>query len=158
MSSAEQNIVATWRPEMAQFYKGIDAQQCAKEIESIGDSATPKQIVDKARSEDTELHKAFEWRDDVAAENWRCQQARTLCSNLIIYRPERKPEEPPTRYFYKASNGVGYQKAEYIYLNDDEHAALVARAQQELKAWKRRYSGIEELREIFDAIDEIIGS
>lgn len=150
------NVVARWRPSMAAMYVGIDPQRCADEIDSIGESATPAQIVDKARDERTELHKAFEWRDDVAAESWRRSQARKLCSNLIIYRQEASPETPHTRYFYKASQERGYQKSEYIYRNDSEHSALIARAKAELSAWKNRYAGIQEFAEIFDAIEEFI--
>lgn len=153
----EKNIVACWRPEFKSLYKGVDAQKCASEIESIGDDVTPQEIVDKARNDRTELHKAFEWRDDVAAEKYRVYQARQLCINLIIRREEVTADTPPTRFFYKASGNRGYQKSEYIYRNDDEHAALLARANNELLAWKRRYAGIEELSEIFDTIEKLVG-
>ena len=42
-------ITAKWERGFESFYKGIDANEVAQEIISIGDDATPQQIVDKAR-------------------------------------------------------------------------------------------------------------
>ena len=45
---------------MQSLYKGVDPQKVAEEIMGIGESATPRQIVDRARDEKSELHKCFE--------------------------------------------------------------------------------------------------
>ena len=62
---------AKWLDEFKSLYKGADAQLVADEIMSIGDAATPQQIVEKARDEATELHKCFTWDDRIAAEKYR---------------------------------------------------------------------------------------
>ena len=76
-------IVAKWKEGIG-FYKGISAQKVAEEIASIGESATPQQIVDRARDENSELHKCFEWDDSIAAENWRKQQARIIGRDSVF--------------------------------------------------------------------------
>ena len=68
-----------WR--FSDMYKA-DAEKVSKEIESI-QNATPKNILEFARSENTELHKCFEWDDTKAAEKYRLQQARQIVCNLI---------------------------------------------------------------------------
>lgn len=49
---------AKWR--VKGIYKA-DATKCAMEINDIGEEATAEQVLDKARSSDTELHKCFDW-------------------------------------------------------------------------------------------------
>ena len=59
--------LATW----GTYRFKADAQKCADEIMEICDeleSATPQQILDKARDSNTELHKCFTWDDTEAAE------------------------------------------------------------------------------------------
>lgn len=60
-------ITAIWRPDMAGLFKGVDPMKVANEIMEIGESVTPRQIVDRARDENSELHKCFEWDDAKAA-------------------------------------------------------------------------------------------
>ena len=60
---------------------GIDAQTAGSELDRIrrrDGTIRPDVVVDEARPEEAPLHPAFEWRDPVAAEQWREHQARTL--------------------------------------------------------------------------------
>ena len=41
-------IIATWKRGFEGLHKGTDAQKVAEEIISIGDDATPQQIVERA--------------------------------------------------------------------------------------------------------------
>lgn len=146
-------ITATWRSGQGEnFYKGIDAQKVADEIMSIGDSATPKEIVDRARDEASELHKCFEWDDTVAAEKWRIQQARQVTYFLVIKEEEKPKDRPEIRFFVMPKNGEGYKKTEYIVKIDLEYENLLKKAWAELRAFKQRYSILKELQEIFDLI------
>lgn len=143
---------AIWRPDLADMYKGVDPQKCAEEIMSIGESATPRQIVDKARDEASELHKCFEWDDAKAALGYRLQQARTLVHVLVIEEKNPEPEKPPIRMFHQVERGGGYKPITVIYKNDDEYGRLLKQAYMELHAFKLKYSRLTELREILDLI------
>jgi hypothetical protein len=60
---------------------GIDAQTAGSELDRIrrrDGTIRPDVVVDEARPEEAPLHPAFEWRDPVAAEQWREHQASTL--------------------------------------------------------------------------------
>ena len=61
-----------------------DARKVYDELQSIGNTYTPEQIVDFARDENTELHKCFQWDDSIAAESWRKQQARQIVQSLVV--------------------------------------------------------------------------
>ena len=146
--------IVTWRPEFQGFYKGIDAQKVANEIVSIGDSATPQQIVEKARLEYTELHKCFEWNDKTAAEMYRITQARQVVRHLVIedVAPARE-DHAPLRFFVEPQKGKGYKTIETVFRNESEYRQLLGQAMSELHAFKQKYARLSELKEIFDLID-----
>lgn len=137
---------------MAAMYKGVDPNAVAQEIMSIGESATPRQIVDKARDESTELHKCFEWDDAKAALGYRLQQARTLVHVLVIEDEQLKPDTPPVRFFYKVENDAGYKPTQFIIKKEDEYQQLLQRAYAELHAFKMKYARLTELQDILDLI------
>jgi hypothetical protein len=147
-------IKTIWRSEVASLYKGIDAQMVADEIANIGEAVTAEQIVDKAKDKNTELHKCFTWDDESAAEKYRIIEARQIVRHLVREElPDVKNDTPPLRVFYKTNNGEGYKHIERtIIKKEDEYQALLARAMMELRAFKAKYSMLEELREILDLI------
>lgn len=140
-------ITATWK--INGLFKA-DAQLVASEIALLGDEVTPEQIVDAARDETTELHKCFEWDNEIAAEKWRKQQARMLMCYLVI--KEDKEAAYPVRVFHKTDSG-GYKQSEMIFRNDNEYQKLLQRAYSELHAFKLKYSRLSELSEILALID-----
>lgn len=116
-------VTAQWKPGFEGLHKA-DAQKVAEEIASIGISATPAQIVDAARYSGTELHKCFEWRDDVASEKYRLQQARQVVCHLVI-RETVVEDKPPIRFFHKPDNASGYQPTQKIVRNQDAYFNLI---------------------------------
>jgi len=146
-------ITAIWRPDMAGLFKGVDAMKVAQEIMEIGDSATPRQIVDRARDESSELHKCFEWDDAKAAMGYRLQQARTVVHVLVVEEKEPpKDNATPIRFFVQPEAGNGYKPIEKVFRRDDEYQQLLQRAYAELHAFKQKYERLSELREILDMI------
>jgi hypothetical protein len=146
-------MVATWKTNL---YRNADAQKVADEIISIGDSATPAEILDKARGTDTELHKCFEWNDTAAAEKYRLHQARNIVCNLVFV--EREAEQPKeVRVFYKIEPGhdAGYQQTVKIVQNQDKYKRLLSVAFGELKAFQRKYQMLGELEPIFCEIEKL---
>lgn len=148
-------MIAKWKSGFEGFYKNVDPQAVADEIISIGSSATPKEILEKARDERTELHKCFQWDDTIAAEKFRLQQARQVVSFLVI-REEAVPENrPEIRFFYKTDSmhSDGYKQTRLIVQQEDEYKKLLEQAWRELKAFKAKYSCLKELQEIFELIN-----
>ena len=142
-------ILATWK--VKDFYKA-DANKVAEEIMSIGEEASPSDILDKARDESTELHKCFDWDDSVAAEKWRIFQARKIVGLLVISKNDENGSKIPSpiRVFHKTDSG--YKPISLIVKNQDEYEKLVYRCGEELRAIKNKYSHLTEYEEIWELI------
>lgn len=146
-------IVAKWSAVGTRY--GADAQKVYEEIMEICDdleSASPKDILEKAREEETELHKCFTWNDSVAAERWRMHEARLIVRQLVIKEEAVPKDRPEVRVFYKTDNESSYKPTELIVTKQDEYKELLKRAYAELQTFKRKYSMLKELQEIFDLI------
>lgn len=145
-------ILATWKSGVGIFH--ADAQTVAEEILSIGEEASAKDILDKARDESTELHKCFEWDDSAAAEKYRLVQARNITANLVIRRTEEeiKENKPEIRVFHKPESFSGYKPIQVIVKHEDEYANLLKRAYAELHAFKIKYQNLQELDYIISLI------
>ena len=92
--------------------KGLKADDAAKALEDVRGACgvlTAENVVNAARAKDNPLHKAFEWNDGKAAEQYRLQQANSLIRCVVII--EEKQE--PFRYFTLAAPGEG-EKATYL--------------------------------------------
>lgn len=144
-------IKAKWR-EGFSFYKGVDAQKVADEIYSISKEPTAAEIVEKARSSKTELHKCFEWDDSKAAEKYRLHQAYDVIHHLVIVENEVPKDRPEIKVFYKTDNSGQYKRTELVVQDQDEYSKLLEQAYRELKAFKEKYACLKELQEIFDLI------
>lgn len=129
-----------------------DAERCWEEIQELGDGVTPEKVVEIAASEDSELHKCFEWDDSQAARMYRIDQARKVIRN-IVYVPE-KPQQAPVRVLSISSERTVYRPTIELVRDPDEYEILCRRAFNDWEAFKRRYNTIVELREAFDAMDE----
>lgn len=146
-------VVATWKSGTEGLHKA-DAQKVADEIIGIGESATPAQIVDRAKDPGSELHKCFEWNDTKAAEKYRIYQARQVVCHLVIKRTEeeRMENKPEIRMLHKPTQESGYKPVTLIMQNQDEYQKLLAMAYADLQKFKARYSALTEMEEIINLI------
>lgn len=133
------------------LYKG-NAEKCYSEVESL-EQATPENVLEYARNENTELHKCFEWNDTVAAELYRLKQAREIIVSFVIKSEEK--EQPQIRAFQITTERNVYQPTRLFLQQPDQYKELLKRAKQELQAFKQRYKMLSELAEIFDEIDKL---
>ena len=146
--------VYKWRSGARMCVSAQVAGEECKRLESEG-NLTPKALVDASRPEDAPLHPAFEWDNDVAAERWREEQARHIVRMLEV---KVEQVEQPVRAF--VSVDVGEEKRSYkdvmIVMRDKSTAAAVLLdAKRELAAFKRKYEGLKELAQVFEAIDRL---
>ena len=134
--------------------KGIYKADAQKVADEIGDGkVTPHEVLEKARDENSEFHKCFEWDDSVAAEKYRLQQARQIIINLV-YAPKTKEEEP-VRCFQITTERCTYQPTKQFLVQENEYQSLLARAKAELESFKRKYATLTELESVFEAIENI---
>lgn len=123
----------------------------AEELTSI--KCTPENIVGYAQQEDTELHKCFEWDNNIAGHKYRCIQAQQVVRNLVLVKEETK-EKTSVRMFYNTGDRTGeYKPIKMILQKEDEYQSLLKQAMEELRAFKKKYSCLSELEEIMELID-----
>ena len=132
-------------------FKGADAQKVYEELGDISISA--EEIVEKAKDENTELHKYFEWDNERAGALYRLEQARHLIANLVFVTESE--DEAPVRVFHISSEPKKYKPTKLILQQPDEYALLLQRAKDELYAFQRKYKSLVELEEVFSAIDAL---
>lgn len=128
-----------------------DAQKVADEIGNR--KVTPQEVLEIARNENTELHKCFEWNNDVAAEKYRLIQAQRVIVNLVFVKTDNEQED--VRCFQITTERNTYQPAQQFLVQHDEYQALLKRAKAELEAFRRRYARLTELEEVLKAIDSL---
>ena len=110
---------------------------------------TAKELVNESRPKDAPLHNEFEWRDKVAGELWREQQARHIINSVIVIN-ERK--EPQRVFFNIEVTKQEYHSVETILQSEGKRAALLKTALRELEAFQTKYAQLTELCGVFDAI------
>lgn len=138
-----------WR--MKGIFKG-DATKCHAEVMSL-EKITPETVVQYAENPESELHKCFEWSNEIAAKKWRLHTARNLIGSFVLIKKE--PEEQPKRVFQISSDTNVYQPVTFFMRNESEYELLLSRAKAELNAIKNRYQQIVELENVFTAIEEL---
>lgn len=140
----------------------VSAQDAGEELERIyGERGKidAADVVDDSRPVDAVLHPCFEWRDDIAAEKYREQQARKILTCLVTVRELEGNDSVQVRALFHVQGT--YQPTQVIIQNTDKYNALYQTAIKELSAFRKKFSIIsdrDELKEIFSAIDSVIDS
>jgi hypothetical protein len=124
----------------------------------------PHVVVDAARDPLSPLHDEFEWDDSEAADLYRLAQAGALVRRmrLTIMRTDSATQSVnitttrayQSRQSQRARPDGGHEGIEAIMRDKSKRKELVAQVLRELESYRHRYSGIDELREIWDAVDE----
>ena len=146
-----------------------NAEEAYAEIKSL-EVITPQNVVDLARNEDSVIHNDFEWDDSIAGEKFRCIQAKDMIRSFILVKEEPKTNPDNKNIVYEieelypvahlralhtTSKPHEYAPVEYFVENQDEYRILLNRAIAELEAFKRKYSMIAELEDVFNAINNL---
>lgn len=138
----------------------VDPQVAGERLEQLrvrsNGYLTPKRIVDDSRPPDSPLHACFEWDDADAAERWREQQAGGILRSIVAVIPER-PEGKPIRAFVsvRVENQPAYTSTALALGDQALREQILARALIELRAIQHKYRELEELVDVFAALDKL---
>jgi hypothetical protein len=118
----------------------------------------PESVVKFAQSEDTHLHRCFEWNDTKAAEKFRLDQARKQISMYVMV--VEGPKGPvQIRAFQSLPSdrreGLGYRKTTDILQDQELIAELVGSAMKDLAVVKQRYEAVAALAPVWAAAEEV---
>jgi hypothetical protein len=116
----------------------------------------PVEVVEFAKSPETELHSQFEWDDSVAGQNYRVWQARRLIRLAVHVIPGSN--EPVNMYVSLTENrnsGGGYDFLLNVLSNSEQKERLLTQALAELSRLEAKYAQLEELSRVFEAAQAV---
>ena len=106
------------------------------------DRLNAENVVEVSRPEGSVLHDDFEWRDDIAAMEYRKHQARNIMNSLVIVE-EEAPEAQPIRFCFQIEeNSSNYTPISVIMQKADCIDALKRKALAELASYRMKYTTI----------------
>mgnify|MGYP001559388828 CR=1 FL=1 len=138
--------VFTDAPVAIKNAKGANPQRIGSALAKImganDGKLRPKDIVEASRDPKNALHRHLEWRDDIAAEAYRIEQAREIVRIVKV----QVDDGPITRAFLSVNDGKTSYRATGEVQGSVHLQDLVLRAAvRELQAFQRRYAEIEEI-------------
>lgn len=140
-----------WRDAFKAFYN-VDAMAVGPVLEAIREEKgklTARDVVDEARSKKSPLHKAFEWDNEVAAEQFRLEQARSMIRSIQIVTVKNEKQEGRPIFFHVPQNPVKdsyYQSGEILVESVEEWRRALAAAQTQLAGCAKLLREIEQLK------------
>ncbi len=119
------------------------------------DNLNAQALVDVSRPEEAVLHQDFEWRDEIAAEEYRKGTARNMINSIVIVREEQVDQEPIRAYFHIEHSNPNYEHVEIIMQDEDKSEKLFHLALRELTAFRAKYNSLKQFKKLFEDIDEL---
>lgn len=121
---------------------------------------TARNVVDESVPETAPLHSCFEWNNDIAADKYRCHEARNLINSVQVVVQEATPtrqERTVPAYVCLTQTELpqnGYHSVNVVMADEGMREVLLSKAKRELRAWQQRYENLSELASVFEAIDQ----
>jgi hypothetical protein len=140
----------------------VPAQVAGERLEKIrqdnGGKLEPEMVVDDSRPQEAPLHKAFEWDDAKAGELYRVDQAKQIIRHVVIQNVTEEGTAPtkPVRAFVSVQRDGerSYTSMAHAMSDADLRKQVLERAMSELQNWRSRYKDLQELAQVYAAIDQ----
>lgn len=133
----------------------VDAQTAGNELERIYNrdgAIEPEALVIESEKPSAPLHSCFEWDDKKAAHKYRITQAQSIIRALVTV-DDTGTGNRETRAFVSVQSE--YQPIKIVMNDKNKRAALLRSALIELNSFQRKYSDLQELAAVFNAISEV---
>lgn len=140
--------------------KRFDAQVVGEMCEELSNTIglTPKTLLDANRDLDTPLHDYFEWRDDIAAEKYRENQAQYIIRSIVIVPEEDNKLEVRAYNSVIIDSQPKYEHINTIVKDVDLTTQMLENAKKELFAFQTKYYKLRdyvELSDVFTSINKL---
>lgn len=130
-------------------------------IEERDGAITKEAFLEESRPAESPTHEMFEWDDRKAAEKYRLVQSGKIINNLVVdITVEGVSEEPTTakaivNVTEDRNKKAVYQSVVTAMESTDSRTIILNHALEELNAFKAKYSNLQELVGVFEAIREV---
>lgn len=134
----------TFRIEDGDEELGIDAQTAGSELDRIRQrdgTLRPATVVNDARPEDAPLHPAFEWRDPVAAEQWREHQASRLIKVVRVVPSAPQADRVASVRAVTQATAPVVERYDPVAREVQEAVGMVVETKRKIEALKLRAQG-----------------
>lgn len=131
----------------------VDAQTAGNELQRIYERdgvIEPETVVAESRTPSAPLHSCFEWDDEKAAHKYRITQAQNIIRAIVVVDEAKQPE---TRAFVNVQRE--YHPVSVVVRNPEKREILLQNALSELRWFERKYNTLQELSNVFAAIEEV---
>lgn len=110
-------------------------------------------IVEENRAIGSPLHSCFEWRDDIAAEKYRQEQAGSMIRCLVTTVVQDGKKDP---IIVRAvvRTGKSYEPISVAIKSEEKTAILISDALREVEHFKRKYAAVKELKNVLDSMSD----
>lgn len=108
---------------------------------------TPANVVDAARPKDHPLHDRFEWRNGVAAEKYREQQAANLIRSVRIEFTKTDGQKATVRHYVairEPERPKAYVPVREVIEDPMSTKIMLREMHRDWQAFKRRYGNMKE--------------
>lgn len=149
-----------WREGARQ---SLDAQVVGEELARIAEKAdadlpqlSPQVIVDEATPEDSPIHDGFEWNNEVAANNWRCSEARSMVRSIrTVSNGEVQAAPVWVAVTIPETNQRAYVETVKAWDQEAMRQQVLADAMKQLRGLAARYRNLEALSGVVAEIDRL---
>jgi hypothetical protein len=127
---------------------------------------SPAALLEAAKDPSSPFHDFFEWDDDEAAEQFRLVQASQIIrrwkgslmridaeTKTVKIETVRRVQSPASD---RSRGGASYQTVEEIMADPQKREDMLQTVLRELAAYRRRYSQMMALSEVWTAIDDAL--
>lgn len=134
-----------------------------EKIEARDGKITKESFLEESRPEGSATHGLFEWDDQKAAERYRLVQAGKIIHNLEVHVTVEENAEPVQTKAVVSVTPGRQEKAQYVsietaFSHTNSREIVLANAKRDLECFKQKYAGLQELADVFAAIDDFKGA
>ena len=128
-----------------------------EDIEILGELNSKSVLQYAKENVDSELHKCFEWDDEIAGKKYRLMQANQILCSISIEIKEEPLKRQRVYVNVKSSttNVKQFKNINEVLKNDDEYRQLIEKAKQELQSYKEKYETLVNKNDLKEIIFEI---
>lgn len=116
----------------------------------------PKAVVEAARDKKSPLHKHFEWDNQIAADKFRLDQARSLIRSIHVENSDAENGLARAFLSIREKSGVSYRSLDDVLRSADLQQKVLAAAERDLVSFEARYRTLEDICAIIKTAREQI--
>lgn len=141
----------------------VPADVVGRTLESIEErdgKITKESFLEESRPLNAPTHALFEWDDEKAAEKYRLVQSGRVINNLVVKLETNENDVPLLARAVVNVAPEGLKRASYIsttlaFQTESGRDVVLKHALRELETFKNKYSNLEELAEVFKAMEKL---